>query len=67
MNPEEIRKITLQRLEEMPFDKEVIINFRPYRRDELIKHVEKGDEIGQKIILQQSRIIKALAFNGVWR
>lgn len=67
MNFEETKKRLLQRLEEMPFDKEITVNFRPYRRDELIKHVEKGDEIGQKMMLQQSRIINALAFNGVWR
>jgi len=66
MNPEEIKKITLQRLEEMPLDKEIIINSRPYHRDELVEHVEKEDEIGQKMMLKQSKITKALTSNGVW-
>jgi len=67
MNPEEIRKITLQRLEEMPLDKEVMVNFRPYRREELIRHVEKEDEIGRKMMARQLKIIKTLELNGVWR
>ena len=51
VNQEEIKKLALIRLEMLPSDKKISIGSSgEFSRDELIKRVEKGDEIGQKII-----------------
>ena len=66
MVQEEIKNMIIRRLADMPEDKEIIIHSKPYHRDELIQHVQKGDSIGQRLINEQLRIIKALQVNGVW-
>lgn len=66
MAQEEVKNMIIRRLAAMPDDKEIIIRSKPYRRDELIQHVVKGDAIGQRMITEQLRIMKALQVNGVW-
>ena len=66
MVQDEIKNMIIRRLAAMPEEKEIIVRSKPYHRDELIQHVEKGDRIGQKMITEQLRIMKALQVNGVW-
>ena len=66
MIEEAIKEGVLRRLASMPPEKEIIINAKPFRRDELIRHVTKDDLIGQKMIERELKIRRALANNGVW-
>ena len=66
MLQDDIKTMVIRRLAAMPDDKEIIIRSKRYQRDGLINHVEKGDLIGQKMIDEQIKIMKALRVNGVW-
>ena len=66
MLQEERKNMIIRRLAEMPDNKEIVICSKPYRRDELIQHVEKGDAVGKRMMAEQLRIIKSLQVNGVW-
>lgn len=47
----EIKKIVIARLELLPPDKKISIgSFGDFSRNEIIKRVEKGDEIGRKMV-----------------
>ena len=48
---EEIKNLVIARLEVLPSDVSISIGSQgQFTRDELIKHVEKNDKIGKKII-----------------
>ena len=47
----EIRKLVMTRLSTFPSDKKICIGkYGELTRDDMINHVNKGDEIGKKII-----------------
>ena len=66
MVEEAIKEEILNRLASMPPEKEVIIDAKPFHRDELIRHIAKDDLIGRKMIERELKIMEALANNGVW-
>lgn len=67
MQFEEIKEMLLRRLESMSPDEGAVINTRSYLRAELIKHVEKEDLVGQKMVAREAQILQTLQANGVWR
>ncbi len=60
-NDEEIKKIVIARLETLPSDKKISIGSSgEFTRDEIIESVEKGDEIGKKMIQVEMEFLRAL-------
>lgn len=58
---EELKKLVVARLEIVPPDKKISIGSKgEFTRDELIEHVEKGDEIGEKITEIQLEYLRLL-------
>lgn len=58
---EEIKKIVTARLKILPSDKKLSVGSEgEFTRDELIKHVESGDELGKKIIEIQLEYLRLL-------
>ena len=58
---EEIKKIVIARLETMSPDKKISIGSSgEFTRDEIIERVEKGDEIGKKMIQVEMEFLRAL-------
>ena len=58
---EEIKQLVIARLEVLPEDTGISIGSEgEFARDELIKRVEQGDEIGQKIIEVELDYLKSL-------
>lgn len=58
---EEIKKLVIARLEVLPADKKISIgSLGEFTRDELIEHVAKGDEIGEKITEIQLEYLRLL-------
>ena len=57
----EIRQLVVERLKEIPTDKKICIGRKgDFTTEELIKHVEKNDEIGQKIIEVEMKFLQSL-------
>ena len=60
-NSEEIKQLVIARLEVLPQDTGISIGAEgEFTRDELIKRVQKGDDIGQKIIEVELNYLKGL-------
>jgi len=60
-NKEEIKELIINRLEVLPADKKISIGSSgEYTREELISHVKKGDEIGEKITEIQLEYLRLL-------
>lgn len=58
---EEIKQLVIARLEVLPEDTGISIGSEgEFTRDELIKRVKQGDEIGQKIIEVELDYLKSL-------
>ncbi|MBI4896354.1 MAG: hypothetical protein HY832_02295 [Candidatus Aenigmarchaeota archaeon] len=58
---EDIRELVKVRLTEMPSHIKLSIgNFGSFDRNQLIEHVEKGDEIGKTIVEMELTYIQAL-------
>lgn len=58
---EDIKQLVIARLEVLPEDTGISIGAEgEFTKDELIKRVEKGDEIGQKIIEVELNYLKSL-------
>lgn len=61
MSKEEIKKLVIARLQVLPADKKISVGSEgKFTRDELIDHVEKGDEIGEKITEVQLEYLRLL-------
>lgn len=59
---EEIGELVIARLEVLPKDKKISIgSFGEFTKSELIEHVKKGDELGEKIINIELEFLRALA------
>ena len=60
-NREKIIRLVTARLEVLPTDvKLAIVGFGTYDKHQLIKHVQKDDEIGQKIVEIEIEYLKSL-------
>ncbi len=60
-NKEDIKELVLARLQTLPNDKGVSIGSSGnFTKDDLIRHVESGDAIGEKIIEVEMNFLKAL-------
>jgi len=58
---EEIKQLVIARLEILPEDTGISIGSEgEFTRDELIKRVKQGDEIGQKIVKVELDYLKSL-------
>ena len=58
---EEIKKLVIARLEILPSDKKISIGSSgEFSKEELIKHVEKEDSIGEKITEIQLEYLQSL-------
>lgn len=58
---EKLKKLVIARIEVMPSDKKLSIGSeKELTKEELIEHVEKGDEIGKKITEVQWGFLKSL-------
>ncbi len=58
---EEIKKLVIARLEVLPSDQKISIgSMGSFSKDEMIEHVEKGDEIGEKIKEVQVNYLRSL-------
>lgn len=57
---EEIRRLVVERLKTIPHDKKISIGDKgDFTIEELIKRVEKNDEVGQKIIKIQMEFLQS--------
>lgn len=60
-NKEDIKELVIARLQTLPNDKGVSIGSAGnFTKDDLIRHVESGDAIGEKIIEVEMNFLKAL-------
>lgn len=58
---EEIKKLVIARLEVLPPDKKISIgSFGEFSRDEIIERVEKGDNIGKKMVQIELEFLRSL-------
>ena len=58
---EEVKQLVIARLETLPPDKKMSIgSYGEFKREDLIMHVEKGDEIGKKVIEIELEFLQAL-------
>lgn len=58
---EEIKELVIARLETLPNDKKISIGSSgEFSKDELIRHIKRGDPIGKKIIQVEMEFLKAL-------
>lgn len=59
--PEDLRELVICRLDIMPADKKISIgSVGEFSKSELIEHVKKEDEIGQKIVEVELTFLRAL-------
>lgn len=60
-NEQEIKALVIARLETLPEGKEISIGGdKGLSKEELIKHVEQGDEIGRKMIEIEMSFLRGL-------
>lgn len=60
-NEQEIKAIVVARLQTLPDGKEISIGEKgDFTKEDLIKHVENGDEIGKKMIEIEMNFLRAL-------
>ena len=59
-NTEYIKKLVKERLAAMPPDVSFSIDFGDFTRDELIKEVDKGSEVGKETIEMQLNFIRKM-------
>ena len=58
---EEIRQLIIERLKSMPADKKISIGADgDFTKDQLIEHVLKKDDVGEKIVEVQMSYLQAL-------
>lgn len=58
---EEIKELVIARLQTLPEGKEISIGSDgEFTKEELIRHVEKGDEIGKKITEVEINFLRSL-------
>lgn len=62
----QLKQIVLARIQVMPEDVNMSIGSEQLTKDELIKHVEKGDEIGKQLISVQLEYLQALASGNIY-
>lgn len=61
MSDEDIKQLVIERLSTLPPDKEISIGGDgSFDRDELIEHVERGDEIGRKMVEVEMTFLRSL-------
>ena len=59
--PEDVKKLVILRLETLPSDKKISIgSYGDFKKEELIAHVEKEDEIGKKMVEVELEFLRAL-------
>ncbi len=59
--PENIRKLVLERIKIVSDDLIILVGSKECTREELMKSVEKGDEIGRRVIKAQMDYLRAMA------
>ena len=58
---EDIKELVIARIEVLPRDKRISIGSKgEFTTDELIEHVRKGDDVGEKIINLELTFLRAL-------
>ncbi|MFQ5621087.1 MAG: hypothetical protein ACE5FT_04550 [Candidatus Nanoarchaeia archaeon] len=61
MMEEEVKKIVMARLSVLPGNKKISVGSAgEFTRDELIEHVEKGDELGKKFVEIEMEFLRAM-------
>lgn len=65
--PENIRKLVLERIKVISDDLMISVGSKEYTREEVIKSVEKGDEIGRQIIKAQMDYLRAMASGKIYQ
>jgi len=65
-NSEELKKIVLERLKSMPESLSVSIGNAEYTTDELVGHVEDGDEVGKQIMEIQLQYLQDLGSGKIY-
>jgi len=63
---EELKKIVLERLKSMPESLSVSIGNAEYTTDELVEHVEDGDEVGKQIMEIQLQYLQDLGSGKIY-
>ena len=58
---DDIAELVIARLQTLPLDREISIGSEgSFTRDEVIKHIEEGDDIGKKMIEIELNYLRAL-------
>ena len=58
---EDIKQLVILRLETLPSDKKISIgSYGDFKKEELIAHVEKEDQIGKKMVEVELEFLRAL-------
>ena len=59
--PEEIKDLVIARLDSLPQNKKISIGSAgEFTKNQLMEHVKKGDEIGQKIVEIELEFLRAM-------
>jgi len=59
--PKDAKELTIARLDVLPSDKKISVgSIGEFTKDELIERVEKGDEIGRKVVEIELNFLRTL-------
>ncbi|MEK7061286.1 MAG: hypothetical protein AAB954_01345 [Patescibacteria group bacterium] len=63
---EELKKIALARVQVMPRDLNVSVGSESMNKNELIKHINEGDGIGESLMLTELEFLRDLASGAIY-
>lgn len=64
---EDIKKLVLERIKAASDELNISIGSTEYSKEEILKHVEKGDEVGQEIIEIQMEYLRDMAAGTIYQ
>lgn len=62
----ELKKIALARVQVMPRDLNVSVGSESMNKNELIKHINEGDRIGESLMLTELEFLRDLASGAIY-
>lgn len=63
---EQLKEITMARIRTISKDTHISLGSEDYSQEELIRHLEKGDEIGDELIEMNWQYLKDLASGAIY-
>lgn len=64
---EQVQKIVIARLNAIPKDIEMSVGSKQYTKEQLLKFIEEGNEIGDQLMEMQLKYLRDLASGKIYR